>query len=55
MASPKGPSNGQTTRDQVRRLVLVKGLTPRQAATELGVSTQAIYFHLKSLRQEVAS
>jgi hypothetical protein len=46
------------TRKAVRRLHR-KGLTARQIAAELGISTQAVYAHLAKLRrsgeQEVAS
>jgi DNA-binding CsgD family transcriptional regulator len=41
---------GATTREQVLRLTRA-GLTPRQIAVSLGLSTQAIYQHITKLRE----
>lgn len=42
--------NKAPTRTQVREMTL-QGLTARQIATVLGLSTQAIYLHLAALRK----
>jgi DNA-binding CsgD family transcriptional regulator len=31
------------------------GLTPRQIAAALGISTQAVYFHLNALKRDEAT
>lgn len=41
----------QTTRDQVAAY-LEQGLTVRQIAQLLGISTQAVYKHLKRIEQD---
>lgn len=39
----------------MRRLRFDKGLTPREISTLLGISTQAVYKHLKALETEKAA
>jgi predicted ArsR family transcriptional regulator len=41
------------TREQVRRLY-AEGITVRQIAAVLGISTQAVYTHLRTLRRSGA-
>ena len=43
-----------TTREQVRKLT-AQGFSVREIATLLGLSTQAIYLHIKAIRAEGSS
>jgi hypothetical protein len=42
------------TRDRVKDLT-EKGLTPREVAIQLGISTQAVYWHLARLNGKEAT
>jgi DNA-binding CsgD family transcriptional regulator len=41
----------ETTRDRVRQMT-EQGLTPRQIAVLLNLSTQAVYKHLANIKQD---
>jgi hypothetical protein len=42
----------QNTRERVQEMKFEKGLSVREIATILGISTQAVYLHLKALRDQ---
>lgn len=44
---------GESKRDDVREMFYERGLRPREIATLLGISTQAVYKHLTAIRQEI--
>lgn len=50
--APKAPPG--VTRAAVKRLRR-KGHTPRQIAGELGISTQAVHYHLRAIQREEAA
>lgn len=43
----------QSTRERIQEMRFTKGLSVREIATVLGISTQAVYLHLKALREEL--